>query len=198
MRGPTWRSGLERGTLICTSDAYVFDILVEKVSELPGGDPARKFKGRVVFQGNVWDQNWDHALFHDLSSSPATMDAGKAAGLYGSLPGHAAQQSDATQPCIQIKSKGVSTFVRLPREQWPEPWANMRDPVCLLILALCGHPGSGGYWEQHCEEHVVSVGFQPVAAWPSCFWHPGFKVFLVIYVDDFKLAGLAHVLPDVS
>jgi len=34
----------------------IFDICVEKGSELPEGDPARKFKGRAVFQGNrVWD-----------------------------------------------------------------------------------------------------------------------------------------------
>ena len=29
----------------------IFDICVEKGSELPKGDPGRKFKGRVVFQG---------------------------------------------------------------------------------------------------------------------------------------------------
>ena len=29
----------------------IFDILVEKNSELPESDPARKFKGRVVFEG---------------------------------------------------------------------------------------------------------------------------------------------------
>ena len=32
--------------------ARIFDICVEKGSELPVGDPARKYKGRVVFQGN--------------------------------------------------------------------------------------------------------------------------------------------------
>jgi hypothetical protein len=30
----------------------VFEICVEKGSELPLGDPMRKFKGRTVFQGN--------------------------------------------------------------------------------------------------------------------------------------------------
>ena len=57
----------------------VFGILVEKGSELPKGNPARKFKGRVVFQGNnVRDQYGDWALFEELSSAPATIDAGKA------------------------------------------------------------------------------------------------------------------------
>ena len=42
----------------------IFDICVEKGSELPPGDPNRKFKGRVVFQGNdVKDENYDYALF---------------------------------------------------------------------------------------------------------------------------------------
>ena len=57
----------------------IFEICTEKGSELPGGHPDRKYKGRVVFQGNdVKDENWDIALFGDLSSSPATMQAAKA------------------------------------------------------------------------------------------------------------------------
>ena len=44
----------------------IFALCVEKGSELPAGDPGRKFKGRVVFQGNnVRDQNWDAAMFQD-------------------------------------------------------------------------------------------------------------------------------------
>ena len=42
----------------------IFEICVEKGSELPENDPGRKFKGRVVFQGNdVKDENWDVAIF---------------------------------------------------------------------------------------------------------------------------------------
>ena len=55
----------------------VFEICVEKGSELPEGDKLRKFKGRTVFQGNnVKDENADVALFSELGSSPATMEAG--------------------------------------------------------------------------------------------------------------------------
>ena len=36
-----------------------------------------------------------------------------------------------------------------------------------------------------------SVGFVDCDPWRSCFWHPGLKLFLVVYVDDFKLAGPA-------
>ena len=61
----------------------LFAILVEKNSELPLGHKDRKFKGRVVFDGSsVKDQNKDVALFQELSSSPATMQASKAADTY--------------------------------------------------------------------------------------------------------------------
>ena len=33
------------------------------------------------------------------------------------------------------------------------------------------------------------VGFEHVTDWRSCFWHPKLELFLVVYVDDFKLAG---------
>ena len=35
----------------------------------------------------------------------------------------------------------------------------------------------------------MSVGFEPVPNWRSCFWHPRLRLFLVVYVDDFKLSG---------
>ncbi|MFM7979370.1 MAG: hypothetical protein ACKPKO_08655, partial [Candidatus Fonsibacter sp.] len=46
---------------------YLFGICVEKNAEL---DPSlRKFKGRVVFQGNqVYDQDHNYAIFQDLGS----------------------------------------------------------------------------------------------------------------------------------
>ena len=75
----------------------VFEICVEKGSELPKGSPLRKSRGRTVFQGNhVQDENPSAALFSELGSSPATMEAGKVLDAYGSQPGHAAQQADGT------------------------------------------------------------------------------------------------------
>ena len=44
----------------------IFDLCVEKGSELPPDHLGRKFKGRVVFQGNqVMDENWDPAIFQE-------------------------------------------------------------------------------------------------------------------------------------
>ncbi len=63
----------------------------------------------------------------------------------------------------------------------------MHDPVCPLILALYGHPDSGGHWEQHCTTLLTSIGFKELRPWRSCFWHAELKHFLVVYVDDFTL-----------
>ena len=66
----------------------------------------------------------------------------------------------------------------------------MRRPVVRLRLALYGHPDSGTYWERHCDTHLRSVGFQPVSeVWNSCYFHKQLKLYLVVYVDDFKLSG---------
>ena len=44
----------------------IFEICAEKNAELPESDPRRKFKGRVVFQGNqAWDSNFDYAIFQE-------------------------------------------------------------------------------------------------------------------------------------
>ena len=96
----------------------IFEICVEKGSELPPGDPARKYKGRVVFQGNnARDEQWQAALFNEMSSAPASMEAGKACDAFGLLPGHTTEQCDAEQAYIQSKLDGPTpTWVRMPRE----------------------------------------------------------------------------------
>jgi hypothetical protein len=65
----------------------VFLICVEKNADSPKDNPARTLKGRVVFEGSyVRGESWDIALFHDLSSCPATMEAAKVADAYGLMP----------------------------------------------------------------------------------------------------------------
>ena len=88
----------------------VFGICVEKGSELAADDPRRKFKYRVVFQGNnVTNQKWEWALFQDLGSSLASMQAGKCVDSYACFLGHACQQSDAEQAYVQAELKGTET-----------------------------------------------------------------------------------------
>ncbi len=62
------------------------------------------------------DENWEAALFQDLGSAPASMEASKAADAYGSLPGHDVEQADAEQAYIQSDYPGVPTWVALPPE----------------------------------------------------------------------------------
>ena len=66
----------------------------------------------------------------------------------------------------------------------------MRNPVTTLLMALYGHPDSVTMWEVKCDLDVKSVGFAAVGAeWPSVYFHRTLKLLLIIYVDDFKLAG---------
>ena len=175
-------------------------ICVEKNHELPPEDPLRKYKGRVVFLGDqVKTQNYEAAIFQDLGSCPASLEANKAADLYGLSPGHAIQGADATQAYTQAKLGGTETWIELPSEAWSDSndpvyakWqkAGMQRPVCPLILALYGHPDSGGFWEKHCDTKLRSVGFTSVGdEWDSCYWHAELELYLVVYVDDFKLSG---------
>ena len=171
--------------------AYLFGICVEKGSELPDNDPNKKYKYRVVFQGNrVVNQDWEAATFEDLGSSPATMESSRACDMFGCAPGHDIEMADAEQAYIQAELKGMPTWVCLPSDERPEAWKHMKRPAVLLKKALYGHPDSGTFWEQHCDQHVCSVGYRPVGPeWPSCYYHDELGLFLVIYVDDFKLAG---------
>ena len=168
----------------------IFDICVEKNHELPEDDPLRKYKGRVVFEGcNVKDQDNRWAIFQEITSCPATMEAGKMADAYGVMEGHTIEMADGESAYTQAELGGPLTWVRIPRERWPESWEGTEDPVCPLRLALYGHPDAGGFWEKHCEKAVTAVGFDFLPDWPSVFFHKELRLVLVIYVDDFKLAG---------
>ena len=37
--------------------------------------------------------------------------------------------------------------------------------------------------------HLAKCGFDPIADWPSMFWHDGLKLLLMVYVDDFKMSA---------
>ena len=97
-------------------------------------------------------------------------------------------QADAVRAYVQAKLTGVPTWVRIPREMWPKSWANMRDPVCPLVLALYGHPDAGTCWEKHCDGKLREAGFLPIINWAGCYRHSKLRGVLSVYVDDFKLA----------
>ncbi len=66
----------------------------------------------------------------------------------------------------------------------------MRDPVVPLRLALYGHPDSGSFWEQHCEERLLLKSVRTTPGRPGFFAHDTRRVILAVYVDDCKLAGV--------
>ena len=83
------------------------------------------------------------------------------------------------------------TWLRLPRSPGADGPKSLEDPVCPLMLALSGHPDSGGIWENHCASQLEGNGWVQVLPeiWQSIFYHPDLELLLVIYVDDFKMAG---------
>ena len=170
--------------------ARIFEACYLKGSELAVGDPSRKYKGRTVFEGNrVVDENYEQAMFAELGSSPASMEAGKIVDLYGSQPGFG---KHAKQAYTQALFEGITTWVRLPRDRWPKEWiGKYNDPLSPLILALYGHIDSGGLWENHFETGLRKNKWRPLlkGIWQSVFFHDELKLLLVVYVDDLKLAG---------
>ncbi len=62
-----------------------------------------------------------------------------------------------------------------------------------LVLALYGHADAGGFWEEHCDENLLSLGFERLAEeWPGVFWRDKTRSMLIVYVDDCKLAAKAE------
>ena len=59
------------------------ELLTEKNTELPFGDPNRKVKGRRVLPANVVnDERWGAAVLSETASNPATPEAARALGAY--------------------------------------------------------------------------------------------------------------------
>jgi hypothetical protein len=179
--------------------ARLFEIIGIKHWEIPG---KQKAKARVVCQGNnVRDENGLAALFAEAASSASQIEASKMIDAISLLPNCAGSQADAVSAYTQAKLYGdgrvtkIDTWVELPKEQWPKAWVGqLTRPVVPLRLALYGHPLSGYFWEQHCTKSLMEVGFEPLEGWECIYVHKQLKLFLSVYVDDFKLAGLTENL----
>ena len=93
------------------------------------------------------------------------MAALKIADLFALSPGHTGEHVDAEMAYTQAEFRGPTTWVGIPKEQWPASWFDSkgqtlhRNPVCKLLRALYGHPDAGGIWARHCDDHLRSVGF---------------------------------------
>ena len=56
-------------------------------------------------------------------------------------------------------------------------------------MSLYGHPLAGLYWQLHCEKAIFACGFTRVQGWECLYKHKEDKLFLSVYVDDFKMVG---------
>ena len=120
------------------------------------------------------------------------MGAAKLLDAFGSQPGLSKAQADAIQAYIQAIFTGVPTWLSLPRNRWPEHWSKeFWQPMVPLVLALYGHPDSGGIWENHLSSRIGKEGWKQILpdVWQSTFYHAEYNCMLVVYLDDFKLAG---------
>ena len=80
------REATARGETIHVGSLH--ELCTEKGSELPDGDLGKKYKGRVVFLGDrVKDQHGKVAIFEEMTSNPATMEAAKIIDFFGCLDG---------------------------------------------------------------------------------------------------------------
>ncbi len=103
--------------------------------------------------------------------------------------------ADAVQAYIQVRLKGNKRCFVLPPDRRPPGAAGMKKPVVELLQALYVHPDSGSFWEEHCDNYCKEAGFEPLGIEsPSTNTYVALRLFLVVYVDDFKLSGPAENL----
>ena len=160
------------------------------------------YKGRVCFRGDqVRDEEGFYAVFSEQGTSASRQEAAKMMDAIGRMPDHHGEDSDARSAYTQVVFENekeidfVETWVSLPRNRRPPSWDKYKDPVCKLRVNLYGHPLAGLYWEKFCHRAVTSCGFERVKGWECLYVHRSDRIFLSIYVDDFKMAGLKKNIP---
>ena len=138
----------------------LFDFCVEKNPHLPVDDPRRKYKARVVFQGNrVINQDWEAAMFQDLGNAPATMEASRIIDCYRCLPRHIEEQSDARQAYSQAFLNGTPLGPVSLKNNGIR-FGNICGALSFRLYALCTDiPIRVRIWEEHDNGAVESKGF---------------------------------------
>ena len=90
---------------------------------------------------------------------------------------------------IQAGDRGAPTWILLPEELWPNGWKGKYLFPVKLDKARYGHPASGGYWEDHCNNALLSVWLTTASDRPVALFHNTPKLLQSISVDDFKMAA---------
>ena len=161
----------------------------------------QKFKGRIVLRGDFVkdDSGFFFAVFTEQGPSASQMTA-KVMDIISRLPGCDGQAGDAVSAKIQVtmedahklfripKSECPDVWIRLPRNKWPKSLSTMEDPVVPLERNLYGHPLAGLFWERQFEKILLKHGWEKVSHCECLFVHRDKGLFLVVNVDDIKLA----------
>ncbi len=111
---------------------FSFGIMVEKGSEYSVGDVRRCFKHRVVFRGNdVKDQDWNVALFLEMASTPATLEASRFSDMYSLLdPSHSTEGRDVDNCTCRLIWR-----VLPPISFYPKSCGRIRCRKCVALLS---------------------------------------------------------------
>ena len=77
-----------------------------------------------------------------------------------------------------------SLYVRFPPEL-----GMPKNMVGKLVRCMYGTRDAGSIWEGCYTKCLVDIGFEQGVASPCCFWHPIWKVSVVVHGDDFTALG---------
>ena len=181
--------------------ASLMDICHLKNAELEAKH--QKYKFRVVLRGDiVKDDSGSYAVFTEQRSSASQMTAAKVMDIISRLPGCDGQSAEAVSAKTQVKmedahkllkipkSECPDIWIRPPRHKWPKSWSSIEDPVVPLERNLYGHPLAGLLWERQFEKVLLQHGWEKVSNFDYLFVHREKGIFLPVYVDDIKLAGM--------
>ena len=90
-------------------------------------------------------------------------------------------------------SSSQQTYVQLPYELIPPHAREMKQPCAPLVKSLYGHPLASASWQLHLARSLSDdLQGTEIEHLPSCYWFPGLKLALSVYVDDFTLSGPAE------
>lgn len=180
--------------------ANVMDIVHKKNSQLE--EIFHKWKARVVERGGTTNDETDqHVVFTEQGTSASDISQANFLDMVARLPGCDGEISDAIRVFPQvpfsdavrlgIMEKEIPTWITFLKHRWPKSWfGKYKHPVVRQIKNIYGHKLGGLIWEICCEEAIYVCGFVRVIGFECLYKHVLKGLFLTVYVDDFKMAGL--------
>jgi hypothetical protein len=169
----------------------------EKHAELNLPQPKKVYKCRIVFRGDIVEDEIGYlVIFSEQGTSSSQLEAAKM--MDALAPASVddeeecdGEEGDAIGAYTQAKLGSPPTWITIPKEYWPASWHKMGyvKPVVPLLSKLYGHPLAGLYWERHCQGGLFSMGFEKVKGWECLYVHRQERLYLSVYVEDFKMAG---------